>query len=325
MDSELAIIGERLSAILEAIEKYIQGDTEERNRKRNRENIPVNVAGNIVGTIGLPETVEAKRSTDQERYHTTQQIIAVGAWGAFIGTLIYVVVAQMTLNQIKMQTAQIYHQSEVDNADASLKAAQWLKQSTLSFQQLELAERPWVEADIAINGGLTFDINGARIPLKITLRNTGHSPALSTTVSPLALIGSKSLSAINYRNQVCQDAARTAIAYPQWGVALFPNATFQRGYDVILRQKDIDSGKASKENPKANFGEVMISPAVIICVAYRPSFNNTSVYDTAYIIDLVKLHTINNAPPFVFDIGQAVEQQNLGLQFHALDGAITAH
>ena len=212
-----------------------------------------------------------------------------------------------TLDQVKKQSAAMQHAGD------------------LSAQQLELSERPWVEADIAIDGPLTFDINGARIPLKITLRNTGHSPALSTTVSPVALIGSKSLSAVTYRNQVCQDAARTAVAYPQWGVALFPNASFQRSYTVILTQKDIDAGKASTENPKANFGEVMMSPSVIICVAYRPSFNNTSMYDTAYIVDLVKFHTINNAPPVIFDIGQAVEQQNLGLRSHMLDGAITAH
>src|ERR1700723_2840516 len=139
MDNELATIGERLAAILEAIENYIQATTNERNRNRDREDAPVNVTGKIVGTFGLPEAVEAKRSTDQERYHATQQKIAVGAWGAFIGTLIYVVVAQMTLNQIQMQTAQIYHQSEVDNADASLRAAQWLKQTMDSEAQIDTA------------------------------------------------------------------------------------------------------------------------------------------------------------------------------------------
>ena len=43
--------------------------------------------------------------------------------------------------------------------------------------QLELEERPWVDARITLDGPLTFDVNGANIPLRFDLRNTGRSPA----------------------------------------------------------------------------------------------------------------------------------------------------
>jgi len=171
-------------------------------------------------------------------------------------------------------------------ADAAESAAK------TAASQLELAERPWVDANIALDGPFTFNTNGASIPLKITLRNTGHSPALSVNISPLPLIGHKAVDAANYREQVSRDAARIATTMPQFGIALFPNVNFEQREEIGIGKEEIENKKASKDFPDSKFGDVILSPAVVICIAYRPSFNSTSVYHTAYIADLYKIDSV---------------------------------
>jgi hypothetical protein len=64
------------------------------------------------------------------------------------------------------------------SADAAKSAAD------TAASQLELAERPWVDANITVNGSISFNENGANVPIKIALKNSGPSPALSVHVRP---------------------------------------------------------------------------------------------------------------------------------------------
>ncbi len=81
-------------------------------------------------------------------------------------------IASRTLIEIQKQYPQL--QKSADAADNAAKTA---------ARQLELAERPWIAANIERNGPLTFNVNGANIPIKITMRNTGNSPALYAVIS----------------------------------------------------------------------------------------------------------------------------------------------
>jgi hypothetical protein len=47
----------------------------------------------------------------------------------------------------------------------------------------------------------------------------------------------------------------------------------------------------------------------VVCIAYRPAFDNTSLYHTAYVIDLVK----NNPNSMAFKIGENVGREKLRL------------
>lgn len=279
---KIAMLLRRLLSGVQDVKKAIVANTESTHasEERNRAN---EASGHVRHRIvSFDDKTVSDSRKENDRQYSTQKSIKWATWFAVGAAIIYASIAAW--QACEMRKATIATEQAAKAAECAAKTAQQTlgevkKQSKLSAEQLELAQRPWVDMRIDIDGPLTFDVNGARIPLKITLRNTGHSPAMSTRISPRALIGSKSLSAINYRDEVCQEAARTATAYPRSGDTLFPNIDFGRHYDVILTQKDIDNGKASKENPKANFGEVMISPSVIVCVAYRPSFNDTSMYD----------------------------------------------
>ena len=64
-------------------------------------------------------------------------------------------------------------------------------------------------------------------------------------------------------------------------------------------------GKPRKRFSGSNFGNVILSPAVVVCIGYRPMFNSNSVYYTAYVIDLF---TIDSAKQLgtVFKIGEDV-------------------
>jgi hypothetical protein len=194
-------------------------------------------------------------------------------------------------------------------ADAAKSAAE------TAASQLELSERPWVDAQILLNGPLTFNINGASIPLKLSLRNTGHSPAMFVAISTLPSVASKTDNAVPYREQACKDATRVSATMPDFGITLFPNVTFEQRYEVGLPKEEIEKGKASKVFPGSRFGDVILSPAVSICMAYRPTFHGTRIYHTAYIVDLFKVDSANHLD-VRFKIGEDVDQKHLLLRIH---------
>jgi hypothetical protein len=221
-------------------------------------------------------------------------------------------------------------------ADAAQKAAQTadntLKESRASFQrtleemkeqtvaekhiadnstaELELSQRPWVDAQISLDGGLVYGINGTGVSLKIDLRNTGHSPAFATNIEALALVGSQAAGASQYRDQICQDATKQAMGNAASGIALFPNAPFTQHLEITIGKEQLE--KARLENPKLN---AIFYISAIVCIGYRPTFNSTSVYTTSYILDLIRRDDVTG-PNIMFRIGENVDQAHLFLQLH---------
>jgi len=186
--------------------------------------------------------------------------------------------------------------------------------------QLELAERPWVDANIAVGGPLIFNINGASLPLKIALRNTGNSPALAAAAYPLPLIGAQAVNAVAYRGKVCETAEGLGLNN---GFSIFPNAhPLEQEIDVGISKEDIESGKASKEFPNSKFGEVILSPAVVVCIAYRPTFNKAKIYHTVYIVDLFRETPDSPRGGVMFKIGEDVPREKLSLRFHISGGVV---
>lgn len=221
----------------------------------------------------------------------------------------YACIASHQLTQMRKAT-----KATQDAAIAAQSAA------TTAASQLELAERPWVDASISLNGPLTFNVNGANIPLKIVLRNTGHSPAQFTSISPLPLIGRGAFNAANNIQDVCQSASKSAAL----GIALFPNVNFEQRENVGLGKEDIEKAKAPIEFPGSHWGEVFLSPTVVICITYSNQYSNqNSVYHTAYIVDLLKIDSANRLSD-AFKIGEDVDQKHLLLRLH-VEEPITAN
>jgi hypothetical protein len=201
-----------------------------------------------------------------------------------------------------------------DAANAAKSAAE------TAASQLELAERPWVDASIAIDGPFSFDMSGdsvagARIPLKIVLRNTGHSPAVSVAISPRLTLA-KGDDIFDRRDEACKFAKDTT-KNGHWGITLFPNANPFEKRIIAGGGNYVEKGKVWP--PSSGFE--MLPPSIIVCVAYRPTFSKTSVYRTAYIFDLLRLDSTNT--PIYFQTGENVDQRHLLLKGHEMD-AISA-
>jgi hypothetical protein len=193
-----------------------------------------------------------------------------------------------------------------DSADAAKKAAD------TAASQLELTERPWVDADVSLEGPLTFNVNGGTLPIKITLRNSGHSPAQNTSVSVLPLMGSETIKAAGYRPKACQNAV---VMMQQAGITLFPGINLGQQNAINFNKDDIEKFKASKEFPGSNFSKLpdaILSPSFLVCIVYKPTFNGASLYHTSYIFDLYKKLPATNV---MFKIGEDVPQDNLLLRF----------
>jgi len=209
-----------------------------------------------------------------------------------------------------------------DAANAATNAAGAARSAaTTAADQLELEERPWVDATITIDGPFEFNVNGVNAHLKFTLKNTGKSPAQSVDVNPILLIGGKIGNASGYRDQACKDAARVSNRLPQFGMVLFPNIPFEQQYSFGIGKEEIEQDKASKQFPASKFGEVILSPVAVVCMAYRSTFNKTSTYHTAYIVDFYKRTPLGPSP--IFKIGENVDPKQLLIRLHPLD-AISA-
>ncbi len=199
------------------------------------------------------------------------------------------------------------------------KAANAAKRSAdTAASQLELAERPWVKAEISINGPFDFNVNGANIHLKFRLLNTGHSPALTTVIEALPVDSyfTGIADPAQYRDQVCRHANDVIQRYPDHGVALFPNSPFEQGGTWTFAEISKNHGNGSK------IPGFIVWPSVVVCIGYRPPFNQTSIYHTSYIFDFIKVDG-SNRPSVDFKIGEDVERDRLRLQCHHVN-CITA-
>jgi hypothetical protein len=206
-------------------------------------------------------------------------------------------------------TIKMYHANRTA-ADAAKSAAD------TAASQLELEQRPWVDTTIAIDGPVTWNVNGMNVAVKITAMNTGHSPALGVFSSPLLLIGARGgMNASTFRSQACKDAEGGTI---RLGPALFPARSIEGQYSFRVSNDDIEQGKAEREFPGSKFGNVILGPSMVICTAYRPEFNKTSVYHTAVIVDLFKIDSKGNMLG-MFTIGEDVDAAHLKLRFSAID------
>jgi hypothetical protein len=80
-------------------------------------------------------------------------------------------------------------------------------------RQLEAAVRPWISAELAISGPITFDQQGARVDFTLWLKNVGHSPALNVDVNH-KIINRQSGPPFSEIKQECRGIP--------WGDTIFP-------------------------------------------------------------------------------------------------------
>jgi hypothetical protein len=280
-----------LHNLCDVIQDYIRAI----HTQSEHENNETPVAPPAVVKVGFDENTVADSKRENERQHRTQKQIRNATRAAVGAAIIYAGVAAYQARQMEIATRA---------AQRSAIAAQ--QAADASGRELELSERPWIDADISVAGALTFDPNGAVIPLKIILRNSGHSPGLHIGVDAITLVGYREKRGTYYREQACQQARGTGLLGPD----LFPSRVVEErltvgiGYEQNKKanldwKKRYPSAKSSDRN--------IIAPELVVCVSYQPTFKEKTFYETTYAMDLSKVR------PGFFKIGQAVDAKDIRL------------
>jgi hypothetical protein len=251
-----------------------------------------------VYTVKVEPTTEDKdRYADEKKFRHSQ--LSIGKW-------LNVVTAVGTLTAL---VGLVYLYATLRAARKSANAAK--EASETASKQLELSDRPWVDARIAINGPFEFNINGGNIHLGFELLNAGHLPALNTVVEALPVdsnfTGTRQPE--EYVAQACRTANRMIEEYPSLGVALFPNIPFAEGETITLTAADLAKyhGKGSR------FPGIILQPSVVVCVGYRPTFKSV-IYHTSYIFQLSRVDA-SNKTSVQFKIGEDVPQAEIRTQY----------
>jgi hypothetical protein len=202
----------------------------------------------------------------------------------------------------------LMYRSNKQAADAASSA------SKTAASQLEMSERPWIDADISVDGPFDFNVNGANIHLKFLLTNSGHSPAFTTYIAVMpADTFMTGTTPTEFRDQACKEATVTVTKYASSGVTIFPNRTFEQRRTVTFTNEEI----SQKHGSGTKIPNYIQDPSAVACIGYRPSFNS-AIYHTAYIYDLKKADASGKISD-TFKVGESVAQTELRLLLDPLD------
>ena len=166
---------------------------------------------------------------------------------------------------------------------------------TTAQKQLEMTERPWVSVTMTINSPFVFDVNGAHVGLKVSIKNIGHSPAVRIWPDAEMVImpprQTNELAA--ERNRFCSQTKIPQEKLPQIGDTLFPGEDDEQDWELHMKRVDIE--RAS--NRDGGF----IMPVIIACVPYHSTFNE-STYLTAKIREVVWITQEGRGPVVGFHV-----------------------
>lgn len=246
--------------------------------------------------ISFDEPTKTDSKAEHNRQYAVQNSIRWAAWFAFLAAFLYAGIAAFQWCEMRRATA------------AATQATR------IASQQLEFSERPWVYGAVSLSGPLTFDQGGAEIPLHISLRNSGNSPALQTSIGILVAIDYKDSRVDAFREESCKTATFLS---PSLGIALFPKTGAEAGRTVPITYGDIRNGISEwdKIYPKSPLTEI-IAPELFVCISYHAGFTK-KLYSTSYTMDLNRLDA-QGRPVSSFTVGQNIDQKQLSLTFDAI-------
>ncbi len=147
------------------------------------------------------------------------------------------------------------------------------------------SNRPWLDLDISISGPLTFDQEGAHLPIVVSTQNVGHSPAVRVSDSQEFV---QSLLSTNPQpwqelKKVCDQAAGQSAQSLNRGltVTIFGGKPQLRQIRMNMGPQELSKSLRDifpdmKEIPPT------IDAQVIWCVGYRGDFETTT-HRTGYI------------------------------------------
>jgi len=183
-------------------------------------------------------------------------------------------------------------------ADAAKNAAE------TAARQLDMSERPWINPDIGIADNVDVEQTGITVKIGVRLKNTGHSPATAlrfqaeTIAVPVGPTGDAET--IKERDRVCGVAQKEiSEGNDSKGETIFPDSEgITRYVTMVLAKDEMD---ASIEKWKS------VTPMIVTCVAYLPTFERT-IHTTAKVFLVLRIDPVTK-------VGMAFFPSNEGTIF----------
>jgi hypothetical protein len=166
-------------------------------------------------------------------------------------------------------------QQMIASTAAATTAATAAQQAAdVASNQFELTERPQLSGDkLYLDSPVVIDRNGMRLSFRTAFTNKGPTRAVrvfgAAQVFPLQISGPEPA---QVRDQVCKLAEERAVI-SKFALTVYPGQLDEIGYSMPINRRDLD-------DVVRRTGSIV--PAIVACVAYRPIFNNKSVYHTGF-------------------------------------------
>jgi len=197
---------------------------------------------------------------------------------------------------------------------AAEKAAETALVNTEAFIH---SQRPWVSIKTALASPLTYDDQGARITLQVTLENVGQMPAIGVWTRELIFAMNGARDPTKERNALCTDITRTSA---EVGQVIFPGSPVIQHYTLILSTSEIEDACRKIFRDSAADAKMFI-PVIIIAVAYRTAIRKDTCYYTAVTYTLQR--RVPDRPGiFTLNIGEMVPLDMLQMFMFPIGGIV---
>jgi type II secretory pathway pseudopilin PulG len=234
----------------------------ERDRqKREEEKVKIAEIGSLVSAI---QQATAQLTSSANESNTLQRKKDTREW---VALMIAGLVAFFAFYQWRTMVRQL---------DAMMG-----QQSVMQGQldEMQQQQRPWGSAEVSIVGPYNGDGSGIHLPVNLTVKNTGASPAVGLAYSAELYIEEKYNLPKDELIRFCNEVVNR----PVNADALLTNADITQRWDLNLPKETVEKFAIPVTTPP--YGS-LLHLHVMVCVAYR-SLRTKDVYYTGYIYKVV--------------------------------------
>jgi hypothetical protein len=169
------------------------------------------------------------------------------------------------------------------------------------LNEMRIAQRPWVSADVQIAGPLVFEANGSAIPLKLTLKNTGHTPATRILAIPILFVREEQpMNFLAIQKRRCEAGQRPAGPSGGIGYTLFPGDTVTEYNTPSMTREEFGT-------------QPTIVPYVVVCINYQFTFSGEN-HQTAAMFVLMRVDPVRPGAFVINPKDGSVPTNNLRFQ-----------
>jgi hypothetical protein len=162
--------------------------------------------------------------------------------------------------------------------------------------EMEIARRPWVTADVSLEGPLAIVNNIVAIPTLVVLRNVGQTPAIQTSFQGDAY-AAPGQSNIAESRRICDEADNVVRRGTTTNYSVFPGDKQTLPTHTVV---EISPDRISALWSKTPGAKPAIDPLIITCVAYT-EYGRSQIHHTpmGFIIlrKMARIRTIDMPIP----------------------------